>query len=437
MSRRDIARLRALEVLDAGGAPALEVCCVLDSGAAGRAVATAPDAVGPLGLAPLLDGGARHGGRGLRGAVAAVEGEIAAALAGHDASDQRGVDLALVDLDGTPTRARLGAGTLLAVSLAVARAAAKSSGLPLYRYLGGAAATSLPLPFVSLLSGGPGRVVASGGLEVMAVPLGAASFEEALRWALDVARAFAQMLGSRGLAGLGAPAAVPGGSGEKEGADAPGTAGRMLELALGAIESAGLVPGEQVALALDSSVAGVPPSPGAGEGRQPASASEAGTEIERVAALCGRFPVVSLEGPLPSAEPGTWGQLREVLGEGVQLVDGELLAEPARPPGPFTRPGPSALGLELARAGTLTEALGAVERARQAGLGLVAEVGSRETEDAALADLAVAAGCAQLRGGPASGSEHLAKYNRLLRIERDLGESALFPGAAALSRGRG
>ncbi len=422
MGGSGIGQLSALEVLDAGGDPALEVVCVLRSGATGRAVAASGEASGSTGLAPLLDGGTRHGGRGLRSALAAVEGEIAAALAGRDAFDQRGVDLALVDLDGTPTRSRLGAGTLLAVSLAVARAAAEASGLPLYRYLGGVTAISLPLPLVSLGSRGRAAGGRRGGADVMAVPLGAASFDEALRWALDVARALERSIDAR--------AGVP--------------AGEALGLAVEAIESAGRVPGEEVALAVDAAAYGTPSAAGVVGGSPPASrppppSAEVAAAIERWGSACARFPVVSLEDPLPTSEPAAWEELRAVLGEGVQLVDGELLSAPGSIGGAIdlsSAGGRSALGLDLARAGTLTEALGAVERTRSGGLACVAEAGTRETEDAALADLGVAAGCGQLRGGPPAGSEHAAKYSRLLRIERELGESALFPGAAALARPR-
>ncbi|HLG92906.1 MAG TPA: phosphopyruvate hydratase, partial [Acidimicrobiales bacterium] len=376
----------------------------------------------------LRDGGERYGGRGVRRAVANVEGEIARALVGRDVSDQRGLDLALIDLDGTEDRSRLGANAVLGTSLAVARAAAAEARLPLFRYLGGPAAHVLPVPLMNVVNGG---VHASNNLDVqefMLVPVGAASFGEALRWGCDVYRSLAGLLRDRGLS-----TAVG-----DEGGFAPDLASNeeAVVLLVQAVEAAGLAPGEEVALALDVAASELWDQGAyrlAGEGRRLSSEEMA----DYLAELCGRYPVVSVEDGMAEHDWEGWRLLTSRLGSSVQLVGDDLfVTDVARLRQGVDKQVANCILVKPNQVGTLTQTLEAVEEAKRSAYAAVVSHRSGETEDATIADLAVATGAGQVKAGAPARSDRVAKYNQLLRIEALLGESASYPGASALAGSR-
>jgi len=427
MSR--IARVHGRQVLDSRGNPTVEVTVELDDGAEGRAMVPSGASTGSHEATERRDGGDAFGGKGVLGAVAAVDGEIADAVHGMEATDQRAVDHRLIDLDGTPTKHRLGANAILGVSLAVARAAAASLGAPLYRYIGGVDAHVLPVPMMNVLNGGVHADNSVDFQEFMIVPVGAASFAEALQWGVETYHALAGVLRHRKLATTVGD----------EGGFAPDLAhnDEAVALLVEAIEAAGRVPGEEVAIALDPATSELRRNGAyhlAGEGRSLSS----GELVAYWAALCDRHPaIVSIEDGMAEDDWEGWAALTEAIGDRVQLVGDDLFV---------TNPGIVARGIEAGVAnavlvkvnqiGTLTETLATMRVAGNAGYRCVMSHRSGETEDTTIADLAVATGCGQIKTGAPARSDRVAKYNQLLRIEEQLGQSAAYPGRQAFAARR-
>ncbi|MGH9073741.1 MAG: phosphopyruvate hydratase [Acidimicrobiales bacterium] len=416
------------EVLDSRGNPTVEVRVTLESGASGRAIVPSGASTGAFEVVERRDGGERYGGRGVLGAVAAVDGEIAGALVGHDALDQRGVDATLVDLDGTDDRSRLGANAVLGTSLAVARAASAEVGLPLYRYLGGVDSHVLPLPMMNVLNGG---VHADNNVdlqEFMIAPVGAASFSEALRWGAETYHALQRVLHDQGLS-----TAVG-----DEGGFAPNLASNedAIRILLQAIEAAGRAPGEEVAIALDPATTELYRDGRyvlAGEGRELGSADM----VAWWADLCGRYPIVSLEDGMAEEDWDGWAALTAELGATVQLVgDDVFVTNPMRLERGIATGVANAVLVKANQIGTLTETLETVRLAATSSYGTVISHRSGETEDTTIADLAVATNAGQIKAGAPARSDRVAKYNRLLRIEAELGDGAAYPGGAALAAPR-
>ncbi len=425
----------ALEILDSRGNPTLEVVVVLDSGDVGRAAVPSGASTGAHEAVELRDGEKeRYGGRGVLKAVANVIEIIGPALIDQDASDQAAIDQLLIDLDGTPNKARLGANATLGVSLACAHAVAAAYGLPLYRYLGGALANTLPVPMFNILNGGKHALDSTDFQEFMVMPIGAPTFGEALRAGAEVFHALRDELHERGFAT---------GQGD-EGGFAPSLDSNQaaIELVLKAIERAGYKPGEDVAIALDPAVSELVdldmPADSNGEltyrlakeGR----VLRTGELIDFWADWADRYPIVSLEDGLAEDDWAGWSALTKRLGSRLQLVGDDLLVtNPERVQRAMEEEAANAVLIKLNQIGTLTETMTTIELAVSHGWGAVISHRSGETEDTTIADLAVAAGTGQLKSGAPSRSERVAKFNRLLRIESELGPSARFPGAAALA----
>ena len=424
-----IQSMHAREILDSRGNPTVEVEVHLDSGAAGRAIVPSGASTGSFEAVERRDGGERYGGKGVLGAVEHVSTAIDVALEGFDAADQRAVDLALVDLDGTPNKGRLGANALLGVSLAVARAAAQDAELPLYRYLGGVNAHVLPVPMMNVLNGGVHADNSVDFQEFMIMPVGAASFAEALRWGAETYHALATVLHDRKLS-----TAVG-----DEGGFAPNLPHNedAVRILVEAIAAAGRVPGEEIAIALDPATTelwhdGVYDL--AGEGRRLSSEELAGYWAE----LCDRYPIVSLEDGMAEEDWEGWAALTGLLGERVQLVgDDVFVTNQARVERGITSGVANAVLVKVNQIGTLTETLDTMAVAGRAGYGCVMSHRSGETEDTTIADLAVATNCGQIKTGAPARSDRVAKYNQLLRIEEELQDAAAFLGHQALARSPG
>jgi enolase len=414
----------AREILDSRGNPTVEVEVVLDSGAAGRAAVPSGASTGRFEAVELRDGGSRYGGKGVQQAVAGVNREIADAVEGMDALDQRALDHALIDLDGTPEKSRLGANAILGVSLATARAAAVELGLPLWRYVGGAGAHLLPVPMMNVLNGG---VHADNPLdlqEFMVVPLGAATFSEALRWGAETYHALHAVLKDRGLAsGVG-----------DEGGFAPdvATAAQALDLLMDAMERAGRAPGDDIALALDPAASEFYRDGRyrlAGEGRDLSSDEM----VSFLAGLADSYPIVSIEDGMAEDDWEGWAALTDALGSRLQLVgDDVFVTNVARLERGIEAGVANSILVKVNQIGTLTETLETVAVATRAGYSSVISHRSGETEDSTIADLAVATGCGQIKSGAPARSDRVAKYNQLLRIEGSLGDSARYGGRRAV-----
>ncbi len=416
------------QVLDSRGNPTVEVEVILDSGARGRAIAPSGASTGVHEAVELRDGDGPYGGKGVQRAVANVQEEIAGALAGMDALDQRGVDMAMVDLDATPDKSRLGANAIVATSLAVAKAAAFELELPLYRAIGGVNAHTLPLPMLNVVNGGVHARNSIDFQEYMLVPVGAASFGEALRWSVETYHALRGQLFRRGLS-----VAVG-----DEGGFAPDlpTNEEPLKVLLEAIEAAGRTPGEEIAIALDPAASELWKD-GAyelvGEGRRLAPDQL----VEYWADVVDRYPVVSLEDGMAEDDWEGWAALTAAIGDRVQLVGDDLfVTDVARIERGIEAGVANAVLIKVNQVGTLTETLDAIELAARARYRPVISHRSGETEDTTIADLAVATNAGQIKTGAPCRTDRVAKYNQLLRIEEDLGPSASFPGRDALSRGR-
>ncbi len=395
------------------------------AGASGRAIVPSGASTGRYEAVERRDGGSRYLGRGVAGAVAAVNDEIAAAVVGLNAADQRGLDQAMIALDGTDGLSRLGANAVLGVSLAAAHAAAANSGLPLFRYIGGANAHVLPVPMMNVLNGGAHAANNIDLQEFMVVPVGAASFREALQWGTETYHHLRRLLVDRGLsAGIG-----------DEGGFAPDLDSNEAAVALlvDAIESAGLKPGDDMALALDVASTEFFADGEyrlAGEGRLLDSAGMAAYMAE----LCGAYPIVSVEDGMAEDDWEGWALLTEALGGRVQLVGDDLFVTNTERLARGVALGvANSILVKVNQVGTLTQTLEAVEMATASGYTSVMSHRSGETEDTTIADLAVAANCGQIKTGAPARSDRVAKYNQLLRIEEELGEAAAYRGADALA----
>ncbi|HEX9504939.1 MAG TPA: phosphopyruvate hydratase [Acidimicrobiia bacterium] len=423
----EIVEVVGREVLDSRGNPTVEVEVELLSGARGRAMVPSGASTGAHEARELRDGGSRFGGKGVRNAVAHVNGEIAEAITGIDASDQRMLDDELVTLDGTDGKARLGANAILGVSLAAAKAAAEESGLPLYRYVGGTDAHVLPVPFMNVLNGGAHADSNVDLQEFMLVPVGAASFAEGLRWGVETYHALRAGLKERGLStGLG-----------DEGGFAPDLPSNeeALSLLLGAIEAAGYRPGEEIALALDVAATELFRDGQyvlAGEGAQ----YSPGDWGDRLAQLCDRYPIVSIEDGMAEDDWDGWTALTERLGTRVQLVGDDLFVTNVERLERGIELGvTNSILVKVNQIGTLSETLDTIRVAGRAGYTAMISHRSGETEDVTIADLAVATNCGQIKTGAPARSDRVAKYNQLLRIEEELGPVAAYLGSAALAPG--
>ena len=416
------------EILDSRGNPTVEVDARLESGATGRAAVPSGASTGRFEATELRDGGDRYLGKGVLRAVGHVNGVIADAVRGLDGLDQRRLDQVIIDLDGTDNKSRLGANAILGVSLAVARASAAEVGLPLYRYVGGSGSGVLPLPMMNVLNGG---VHADNNIDVqefMVVPVGAASYSEALRWGTETYHCLKNVLHGRGLS-----TAVG-----DEGGFAPNLPSNeeAVKVLLEAIERAGREPGVEIAIALDAASTEFY-SEGAyhlaGEGRTLPS----GEFARYLADLADRYPIVSIEDGMSEEDWDGWKALTDALGERVQLVGDDLFVTNVDR---LTRGIASGVAnsilVKVNQIGSLSETLDTVSLATRSAYTAVMSHRSGETEDTTIADLAVATGCGQIKTGAPARSDRVAKYNQLLRIEAELGDSAAFRGGAALAGAR-
>jgi len=432
-----IAFIDAREILDSRGNPTVEVDVVLEDGSVGRAAVPSGASTGANEAVELRDGDKRrYGGKGVRTAVANVVDTIAPALEGEDAADQAAIDAALIALDGTATKSNLGANAILGVSLACAHAAAAAHDLPLYRYLGGVGATTLPVPFFNILNGGKHAVDSTDFQEFMVAPVGAATYGEALRAGAEVFAALKGILHDGGYAV---------GQGD-EGGFAPSLPSNeaAVEVILRAIEKAGYRPGDDVALALDPATSSILVEGTGTEGvtgqyrlEREGRTLDSGQLIDLWASWVERYPIVSLEDGLAEDDWAGWRELTARLGDRIQLVGDDLLVtNPAFIARGIAEQAANSVLIKLNQIGTLTETIAAIDLARRAGWTAMVSHRSGETEDTTIADLVVAMGTAQIKSGAPSRSERVAKYNRLLRIEGELGDTARYPGRAALSGGR-
>ncbi|MBI2705548.1 MAG: phosphopyruvate hydratase [Actinobacteria bacterium] len=415
------------EVLDSRGNPTIEVEVVLDSGARGRAIVPSGASTGQFEAVELRDGEARFGGKGVLDALTHVNDEIYDALAGWDALDQRGIDRVLVELDGTDNKSRLGANAILGVSLAVAKAAADELELPLYRYIGGVNAHVLPVPMMNVLNGGEHANNNVDLQEFMIMPVGAASFAEAMQWGAETYHVLKKMLDERGMS-----TAVG-----DEGGFAPDLESNeaAVKLLIEAIERAGFTPGDQIAIALDPAATELYADGKyalAGESRSLSPAEM----CEYFADLTTKYPIVSVEDGLAEEDWEGWTQLTHMIGDRVQLVGDDLFVTNSERLARGIDSGTAnAILIKVNQIGTLTETLEAVELATRNAYRCVISHRSGETEDTTIADLAVAINCGQIKTGAPARSDRVAKYNQLLRIKDDLGEAAAYWGAAALAGG--
>jgi enolase len=419
----EIEKVHARQIVDSRGNPTVEVDVVLKSGAAGRAAVPSGASTGEFEAVELRDGGDAWSGKGVSQAVANANGELAGAVRGLDAADQAGVDRAMIELDGTPNKGRLGANAILGVSLAAAKAAAAEGGLPLWRYLGGEAARVLPVPMMNVLNGGAHADNKVDFQEFMIVPVGAASFSDGLRVGAETFHALKRTLHDSGLA-----TAVG-----DEGGFAPDLASNeaALEVLMKGIEAAGYRPGEDVAIALDPATSEIHD---AGfyvlehEGRSLSAEEMAAYWAD----ISSRYPVLSIEDGMDEEDWDGWKALTDAIGERVQLVGDDLFVTNTERLRRGIEAGvANSILVKVNQIGTLTETLDAVRMAQDAGYTAVMSHRSGETEDTTIADLAVATGCGQIKTGAPSRSDRVAKYNQLLRIEEQLGTDASYPGGGA------
>ena len=419
-----IAAVTAREILDSRGNPTVEVEVTLDSGAWGRASVPSGASTGIHEALELRDGDpARYGGLGVRTAVRNVRETLGPALVGRDAQDQQGIDEAMCALDGTPNKSRLGANAILGVSLALARAAAASRGLALFRHLGGAGASTLPVPLMNILNGGKHADNTLDFQEFMVAPVGAASFSDALRMGAETYHQLHRVLRARGLAsGVG-----------DEGGFAPNLAGNeeALDLLVAAIVEAGFAPGRDIALAIDPAASNFFRDDLYVLGRDQTRRS---TEdmIAYYDSLVSRFPIISIEDGLAEDDWDGWASLTRHLGGRIQIVGDDLyVTNPARIARGFSCRASNAVLIKLNQIGTLSETLDAIRVTRGQGWAAIVSHRSGETEDVTIADLAVASGAGQIKTGAPARSERVAKYNQLLRIEESLAGGARYAGASA------
>ena len=421
-----IVAVHGREVLDSRGNPTVEVEVGLSDGAMGRAIVPSGASTGVHEAWEKRDGDAsRYLGKGVHDAVAAVNDEIAEALLGFDAVEQVGIDQALIDLDGTENKSRLGANAILGVSLAVAKAAAESVDLPLYRYLGGTSARTLPVPMLNIMNGGKHAAGATDLQEFMVMPVGAPTFGEGLRWAVEIYHALTKVLARRGYhTTVG-----------DEGGFAPRVSANKeaFDLIMEAIEKAGYHPGDQIMLAMD---------PAASEfyedglyhlkteGRRLTGAEM----VDFYAQWVDQYPIISIEDGLQEDDWDSWTLMMEKLGDRVQIVGDDLLVTNVkRIEMAFARKAANSLLCKVNQIGTLTEAIASVDAVQRHGWTAVVSHRSGETEDATIADLAVALNAGQIKTGAPARTDRVAKYNQLLRIEDELGDTAVYPGMKAFT----
>ncbi|MEV7395541.1 phosphopyruvate hydratase [Aeromicrobium sp. NPDC092404] len=414
----------AREILDSRGNPTVEVEVALDDGTIGRAAVPSGASTGAFEAVELRDGGDRYVGKGVLKAVAGVNDTIGPALAGFDADDQRAIDLAMIDLDGSDNKAKLGANAILGVSLAAAKAAADSANLPLFRYVGGPNAHVLPVPMLNILNGGSHADSNVDVQEFMIAPIGAPTFSEALRMGAEVYHSLKSVLNKQGLStGLG-----------DEGGFAPNLDSNRaaLELISTAVENAGLTVGTDIAFALDVAASEFfADGTYAFEGQQKTAEEMSAYYAELVAA----FPIVSIEDPLDEDDWAGWTTLTDNLGDDVQIVGDDLfVTNVERLTRGIAEGAANALLVKVNQIGSLTETLDSVDLAHRHGFACMMSHRSGETEDTTIADLAVATNCGQIKTGAPARSDRVAKYNQLLRIEEALGSSATYAGASAFPR---
>jgi enolase len=421
-----IADILAREILDSRGFPTVEVDVLCEDGSLGRAAVPSGASTGMHEAHERRDGGSRYGGKGVREAVHAVQTEISDVLLGVDVEEQTFIDRAMLDLDGTPNKSRLGANAVLGVSLAVAKAAAEAHGLPLYRYLGGPSANILPVPMMNILNGGAHADNPVDIQEFMIMPVGADSFSEALRMGAETFHALKKKLKSQGM----------GTNVGDEGGFAPNISSSRaaLDLIMSAIEDTGLKAGEDMVLALD--VASTEFFEGgqydlAGEGTKLDSSGMA----DYLASLASDYPIRSIEDGMAEDDWQGWAELTAKIGDRVQLVGDDLfVTNPKRLKDGISQKAGNAILVKVNQIGTLTETFEAVNMAHKAGFKAVMSHRSGETEDVTIADLAVATGCGQIKTGSLARSDRTAKYNQLLRIEGALGPTAVYPGTEIFAR---
>ena len=416
--------ITAREILDSRGNPTVEVDVTLDSGAMGRAAVPSGASTGAHEAVELRDGGARYGGKGVGQAVAAVNGEMFDALSGLEAADQVAIDQIMIELDGTPNKARLGANATLGVSLALAKAAALDADLPLYRYIGGVGARTLPVPLINIVNGGAHADNPIDVQEFMILPTAAGSIAEAVRVGAEIFHTLRRQLADAGHAtNVG-----------DEGGFAPALAGtaEALDFIMRAIEAAGYRPGEQVHLGLDAAASEFYADSAyrlAGEGKT----LDAAGMVAYWGDLVARYPIISIEDGMAEDDWDGWTALTAALGDKLQLVGDDVFAtNPARLADGIARGVGNAVLVKLNQIGTLTETLEAVEMAHRAAYATVISHRSGETEDTTIADLAVATNAGQIKTGSLSRTDRLAKYNQLIRIEQQLGDAARYAGASIL-----
>jgi enolase len=423
-----IADIRAREILDSRGNPTVEVDVILATGIRGRAAVPSGASTGAHEAVELRDGDKkRYGGKGVKKALEAVNGEIFDTLSGRDAEDQLALDRAMIELDGTPNKGRLGANAILGVSLAVAKAAAEQSKLPLYRYVGGARAHVLPVPMMNIINGGAHADNPIDIQEFMIMPVGAPTMADAVRVGSEVFQALKKRLADAGHAtNVG-----------DEGGFAPNlkSADDALAFIMKAIEAAGYKPGDDVVLALDSASteffkAGKYAMEGEGK------TLDAAGMVKFYEGLCGKYPIVSIEDGMSEDDWDGWAALTKAIGKKVQLVGDDLfVTNPKRLADGIKKGVANSILVKVNQIGTLSETLEAVEMAQRAGYTAVMSHRSGETEDATIADLAVATNCGLIKTGSLSRSDRLAKYNQLIRIEEELGPMAKYAGRAAIKVG--
>jgi enolase len=417
--------IHAREILDSRGNPTVEVDVTLEDGTLGRAAVPSGASTGVHEAVELRDGDkSRYMGKGVLKAVAAVNGEIAEGLVGFDAADQTGIDLAMIEMDGTDNKGRLGANAILGVSLAAAKAAAEFTGQPLYRYVGGTSARVLPVPMMNIINGGEHADNPIDIQEFMIMPVAADSIADAVRMGSEVFHTLKKELSNAGLStGIG-----------DEGGFAPmlNSTRDALDFILKSIEAAGYKPGEDIYLALDCAsteyfAGGTYNLKGEGKTLTPAE------NVTYLAALCNDYPIISIEDGCAEDDWDGWKLLTDTLGGRVQLVGDDLfVTNPARLAMGIERGCANSMLVKVNQIGTLTETMQAVEMAHRARMTNVMSHRSGETEDATIADLAVATNCGQIKTGSLARSDRLAKYNQLIRIEQELGETALFAGRGIL-----
>ena len=422
-----IEALGAREILDSRGNPTVEVEIQLEDGTQARAAVPSGASTGAFEAAELRDGGKRYLGKGVEKAVAFVNDVIAPEVIGFDGQDQRLVDAAMIELDGTPNKSKLGANAILGVSLAVAKASAESADLSLFRYLGGPNAHVLPVPMMNILNGGAHADTNVDIQEFMVAPIGAPTFRESLRWGAEIYHALKAVLKKRGLAT----------SVGDEGGFAPNLDSNRaaLDLILEAIEAAGLKPGKDVALAMDVAATEFHEK---GKYTFEGSSRTSDEMIAYYAELVSAYPLVSIEDPLDEEDWAGWTSMTASLGSKVQIVGDDLfVTNPERLARGIAGNTANALLVKVNQIGTLTETLDAVDLAHRANYRSMLSHRSGETEDVTIADLAVATNCGQIKTGAPARSERVAKYNQLLRIEEELAEGAVFAGRNAFPRFKG